>query len=62
MRNSDQSILSFWTISRMQRLELLNHNHIHKQFKLIDIINQQKVKERDKQLQEQKLQQVVTPI
>ena len=46
----------------MQRLELLNHNHIHKQSKLVDIVNKKEVEKRDRQLEQQRLDQVVSPI
>jgi len=38
-----QEVFSFWEISRMQRLELLNHNHIHKHWRLIDKINERRL-------------------
>lgn len=62
-----QEVFSFWTISKMQRLELFNHNHIHKHWKLIDEINKktlefQKQEEAKAQhiLNENRLNQVVS--
>jgi hypothetical protein len=40
VKSETQKVFSFWNISRMQRLELLNHNHIHKHWRLIDQINE----------------------
>jgi hypothetical protein len=41
----DDELFSFWTISRMQRLELLNHNHVHKHWKLVDALNKNNAEE-----------------
>ena len=38
----EQEIFSFWTISKMQRLELLNHNHVHKHWKLVEALRKKK--------------------
>ena len=40
-----QEISSFWTISRMQRLELFNFNHMHKRVSLLDELIPKRVAE-----------------
>lgn len=42
----EQEIFSFWTISKMQRLELLNHNHVHKHWKLVEALRKKNVEEK----------------
>ena len=42
----DQEIFSFWTISKMQRLELLNHNHVYKHWKLVEALQKKNVEEK----------------
>lgn len=54
-----QEVFSFWEISKMQRLELLNHNHIHKHWRLIDEINKRtlELKEQEKAEAQQTLEE-----
>ena len=42
----EQEIFSFWTISKMQRLELLNHNHVHKHWKLVEALQEKEIEEK----------------
>ena len=42
----EKEIFSFWTISKMQRLELLNHNHVHKHWKLVEALRKKNVEEK----------------
>ena len=42
----EQEIFSFWTISKMQRLELLNHNHVYKHWKLVEALRKKNVEEK----------------
>jgi len=42
----EQKIISFWTISKMQRLKLLNHNHVHKHWKLIEALRRKNDEEK----------------
>ena len=42
----EKEIFSFWTISKMQRLELLNHNHVHKHCKLVEALRKKNVEEK----------------
>ncbi len=42
----EQEIFSFWAISKMQRLELLNHNHVHKHWKLVEALRKKNVEEK----------------
>jgi hypothetical protein len=37
----EQGIFSFWNISKMQRLELLNHKHVHKHWKLVEALRKE---------------------
>jgi hypothetical protein len=64
-----QEIFSFWQISKMQHLELLNHNHIHQHWRLIDAIDKQTLElkeqakaEAQQRLEENRLNQVVSPV
>lgn len=41
-KTDEQEIFSFWTISKMQRLELLNHNHVHKHWKVVEALRKKK--------------------
>jgi hypothetical protein len=38
----EQEIFSFWTISKMQRLELFNHNHVIKHWKLTEALQKKR--------------------
>ena len=42
----EQEIFSFWTISKMQRLELLNHNHVHKHWKLVEALRKKMLRKK----------------
>ena len=42
----EQEIFSFWTISKMHRLELLNHNHVHKHWKLVEALRKKMLKKK----------------
>jgi hypothetical protein len=48
VNSKTQEVFSFWKISKMQGLELLNHSHVEKDWRLIDQINK-----RTLQLEEQ---------
>ena len=37
-KTDEQEIFTFWTISKMQRVELLNHKRIHKHWKLVEAL------------------------
>ena len=65
----EQEIFSFWTISKMQRLELLNHNHVHKHWKLVEALRKKNVEEKAlveaqnaQKREENRLNEVVSPV
>jgi len=68
-KTSEQEIFSFWTISKMQRLELLNHNHVHKHWKLVEALRKKNVEEKAlveaqnaQNREENRLNEVVSPV
>jgi len=65
----EQEIFSFWNISKMQRLELLNHNHVHKNWKLVEALQKKAVEEtalveaqNAQKHQENRLNEIVSPV
>ena len=68
-KTGEQEIFSFWTISKMQRLELLNHNHVHKDWKLVEALRKKNVEEKAlveaqnaQKREENRLNEVVSPV
>jgi hypothetical protein len=64
-KTGEQEIFSFWTISKMQRLELLNHNHVHKHWKLVEALRKKNVEEKalvEVQKAPNRLNKVVSPV
>lgn len=65
-KTGEQEIFSFWTISKMQRLELLNHNHVHKHWKLVEALRKKNVEEKAlveaQNAQKRELNEVVSPV
>jgi len=64
-----QEIFSFWIISKMQRLELLNHNHVYKHSKLVEALRKKNVEEKalleaqnSQNREEASLNEVVNPV
>lgn len=45
-KTGERDIFSVWTISKMQRLELLNHNHVHKHWKLVEALQKKEAEEK----------------
>lgn len=69
VETGEQEIFSFWTISKMQRLELLNHNHVHKHWKLVEALRKKNVEEKAlvkaqtaQKREENRLNEVVSPV
>ena len=68
-KTGEQEIFSFWTISKMQCLELLNYNHVHRHWRLIEALRKKNIQEKtfveDQNAQKQeenRLNQVVNPV
>lgn len=68
-KTDEQEIFSFWTISKMQRLELLNHNHVHKHWKLVEALRKKNIEEKalveaqnPQKREENRLNEVVSPV
>ncbi|MCI5119469.1 MAG: hypothetical protein D3913_16335, partial [Candidatus Electrothrix sp. LOE1_4_5] len=65
-KTGEQEIFSFWTISKMQCLELLNHNHVHKHWKLVEALRKKNVEEKAlveaQNAQKRELNEVVSPV
>jgi hypothetical protein len=64
-QTGEQEIFSFWTISKMQHLELLNHNHVHKHWKLVEALRKKNVEEKalvEVQKAPNRLNKVVSPV
>jgi len=68
-KTDEQEIFSFWTISKMQRVELLNHKHVHKHWKLVEALRKKDVEEKalveaqnPQKREENRLNEVVSPV
>lgn len=45
-KTGQKEIFSFWKISRMQRVELLNYNHVHRHWKIVDALNKRELEKK----------------